>query len=59
MTQREAYVRGHVAWLTGETDTHPGGMAGKRWIIDRLKRDLVFTLGYEYDHDTPYGAMYD
>ncbi len=35
MSQREAYVCGHIAWLKGETEAHPGGVSGKRQIIDR------------------------
>lgn len=33
MTQREAYIRGHIAWLEG-ADAHPGGVSGKRWLVD-------------------------
>jgi hypothetical protein len=31
----------------------------KRYIINRLKRELIHNLGYEYDFDTEYGFMYE
>ena len=33
--------------------------ARTRHIIDRLKRELVHSLGHEYDHGTTYGREYD
>ena len=33
--------------------------ARTRHIIDRLKRELVHTLGHDYDHGTAYGREYD
>jgi hypothetical protein len=31
----------------------------KRHIVDRLKRELVHDLGYNYDYDVEYGFIYD
>jgi len=37
VTQREQYITGHIAWLKGETDAHPGGLSGERHMIDGLE----------------------
>ena len=30
-----------------------------RWIIDRLRADLIHDFGYDYNYDMPYGQHYD
>ena len=42
-----------------ETQRNSFSLERKKWLIERLNKDLVHSLGYTYDENTNYGRAYD